>query len=928
MKHGYGIKMLACCMAVVLACACLPFAAAAEPAAYTGTVLMALNTNRRNTFANFATDRDQEVKPVEAAAEPAQEKMLPDGPLDDPEPLSGPQSLLRQAEVGDVEPQAAAEYRVGDTKQIYSHYAVSEGKEYRRVDVVCTSVGETVTVWRERGTENDHVEDDRKLAADLDERLPKELEFFGDKRIDTDGDGKMAVFQYEIDGENIGGYFTVVDLIDKFGRVGSVWYPSLSTSNHMDCIHVQGHSSYSFAVETCLHEYQHYIQASYRFVGRNNFTVLKAPEKYVNEGFSTAAEYLLYGVDRYSDDFAYAARPSKGLSFLNWKHDNGNYSMAFVFSQYIRTRYAAMTNDLDSEIPGGGVYKTILEARTPKNDDDTMAIVADMLYPANAYPELRDSEARCRQLLFDFWMAVFCQEPEGVHGFNGEKWAKWIEVRDLVQPMPAGGTEYPIRSGMAAFYQIPTNETDSVRVTGSDSVLTFSVPAAKGYTLRFDANGGTGAPEARILRETYEVWDVPYRSGYTFLGWALTPDASSARYNSVGTIRLTADTTLYAVWQAAPDVVTDTAYPIRRQGGEETNNYRFVPQADGVYKLTVPSRYTVYLYRNGEEIPPDWYYLESGEEIAYFSLTGNTAYDLNIGNIRSYAYGSFTLAWQETCYTLTYRFDHPLVDETWAKTGETTYTVEKAYPRGGVRFLGWAYTPDAEKPEVLPDSELTLTQDTTLYAVCAPEDVLPTDGSYVQATKDFNAFLYVLRPEQDGTYELRWTPDPETIGDYSQAWLLDGHGQTLMEAEPDTASACALRGGETYYLLGSTDSLIVTATCKKTSDRIKTVLKFSVGKNACFDLKLRGKTTFVVPDYTPAALDGRRFLGWTDETTGEIRNPGDTIRVVRETVLTAKWSDAPEETREITQAVKDWVPNFIRALWQWISLRITDAFTR
>ena len=925
-KHGFGKGVPAFCLALMLLIGCVTPAAAQEPAAYTGAVLAAINTKRTVSFGRFTTDREQTETSVEAAAEPAEEQMLPDAPLDDVEPLSGAQALLRQAQVGDVEPQAAACYRVGDVKQIVSHYAVSEGKDNRAVDVVCTAVSETATVWRERGTENDYTESDEKLAAELDEMLPKELEFYGDKRIDTDGDGKIAVLLYEIDGVNIGGYFSVVDLMDRIGRIGPVWNPYLDKSNHMDCIHVQGARSYSFIMETCLHEYQHYIEASYRFVGRNNFTVLRATETYINEGFSTGAEFLLYGYDRYTDGFARASRPSRGLAFLDWRHDNGNYSMAFVFSQYIRTRYAALTNDLDSDIPGGTIYKKILESRTPKNDKDTMKIIADVLYPAADYPELKDSEARSRQLLCDFWLAAFCREPEGVHGFNGESWANRINARELVEPMPAGASEDLIRNGMAGFYQIVSNETDTVCVTQSSAELQFTVPAAKGFTVRFDANGGVGAPEAQVLCERCTIPQPPTRVGSTFLGWAPTADAASPQYYTGSTYRLTADMTLYAVWQQSPVVVTDTSYPMRRQGRENRNDYVFVPETDGVYKLTYSHTYGAWmsLTLDGEWIETVYHSTTAD----YYRLTGGTAYDLSLTWSRTpptSGSGTFRLTRQETYYTLTYRFDHPLVAMTWSYSGETEYVLDSLDMPLMPRFLGWAL---AENGEVRYDEgdTITLTQDTTLYAVCAPDVILPTDGTPARAQMINGAFLYVLRPQTDGMYELCWQPDGET--ENGGASFCDATGSFLRHMEPGTAAVLALRGGETYYLYGDTDTSAAVATCKMTSNRITARLTFSVGKNALLDLTLRGKAVYTVPDYTPAALDGRTFLGWEDESDYTSYAAGDMFTITEDTVLKAKWSRTPEERVEIVRAVANWVPRVFNALWRNLALRIADLVTR
>ena len=161
---------------------------------------------------------------------------------------------------------------------------------------------------------------------------------------------------------------------------------------------------------------------------------------------------------------------------------------------------------------------------------------------------------------------------------------------------------------------------------------------------------------------------------------------------------------------------------------------------------------------------------------------------------------------------------------------------------------------------------MTLTQDATLYAVCAPDVVLPTDGSETPAPVINGACLFVLRPERDGMYELLWRPndDPENGNGAS---LYDGAENSLLHLDADAPQTCALRGGDTYYLYGCSQADTAAASCKRISDRVTTTLTFSAGKKACFDLTLRGKTTYTIPDYTPAALDGRKVLGWEDESS-------------------------------------------------------------
>lgn len=72
------------------------------------------------------------------------------------------------------------------------------------------------------------------------------------------------------------------------------------------------------------------------------------------------------------------------------------------------------------------------------------------------------------------------------------------------------------------------------------------------YAVDYDANGGSGAPASQT--KTYGQTlilapDVPTRTGYTFEGWATTPDASVAQYQPGGNYTENQAATLYAVWQ-------------------------------------------------------------------------------------------------------------------------------------------------------------------------------------------------------------------------------------------------------------------------------------------------------------------------------------------------------------------------------------------
>ena len=72
------------------------------------------------------------------------------------------------------------------------------------------------------------------------------------------------------------------------------------------------------------------------------------------------------------------------------------------------------------------------------------------------------------------------------------------------------------------------------------------------YTVSYDANGGSGAPDSQT--KTYGTTltlrsNEPTRTGYTFKGWAKSKTATTADYQPSGSYTDNAGTTLYAVWE-------------------------------------------------------------------------------------------------------------------------------------------------------------------------------------------------------------------------------------------------------------------------------------------------------------------------------------------------------------------------------------------
>lgn len=78
-----------------------------------------------------------------------------------------------------------------------------------------------------------------------------------------------------------------------------------------------------------------------------------------------------------------------------------------------------------------------------------------------------------------------------------------------------------------------------------------------GYTVTYDANGGSGAPDSQIKDKNDSVRIssvIPERDGHQFLGWSTDKTASSVKYKAGDKYSENANLELYAVWKKLENV--------------------------------------------------------------------------------------------------------------------------------------------------------------------------------------------------------------------------------------------------------------------------------------------------------------------------------------------------------------------------------------
>jgi uncharacterized repeat protein (TIGR02543 family) len=136
----------------------------------------------------------------------------------------------------------------------------------------------------------------------------------------------------------------------------------------------------------------------------------------------------------------------------------------------------------------------------------------------------------------------------------------------------------PTRTGYT-FQGWATSSTGSVayasgsKYAANENIILYAVWKTMTYTIKFNANGGSGAPANQnklygvglIIPDT-----IPTRSGYTFKGWGVSSSSTTAKYTPGSTYTANTAATLYAVWERSykPPVISNAS--VKRCDGTGT----------------------------------------------------------------------------------------------------------------------------------------------------------------------------------------------------------------------------------------------------------------------------------------------------------------------------------------------------------------------
>ena len=235
---------------------------------------------------------------------------------------------------------------------------------------------------------------------------------------------------------------------------------------------------------------------------------------------------------------------------------------------------------------------------------------------------------------------------------------------------------------------LPGQEVLSLASEDGAEIKLYAVWAANNYTIAFDANGGSNAPDkiqAQYDATVYIPRSTPSRSGYNFLGWARSETATRAEYSAGASVKgLVADkdgeVILYAVWAANNYTIAFNA----NGGSNAPADIQAQYDATVYIPHSTPTRYGYNFL--------GWARSKTATRAEYSAGASVTRLTASSGGVVT-----FYAVWKADTFRVRYD-DNLLGSGVAVPKGDTisytgSYNISSSRPsRTGYYFLGWSFT--------------------------------------------------------------------------------------------------------------------------------------------------------------------------------------------------------------------------------------------
>lgn len=328
---------------------------------------------------------------------------------------------------------------------------------------------------------------------------------------------------------------------------------------------------------------------------------------------------------------------------------------------------------------------------------------------------------------------------------------------------------------------------EAIVLTKDDPTKTIYAVWMPFFELKYDANGGTGAPASQtrtaghptVNRVTFTVPNqTPSKEGYTFKGWADSAAATTAQYQPGGTVDVKHENspkTVYAVWEGSDPIPVPSYDDLKSAIGKiqvmdvstpscGTENYDLIDNTQSepfnwtkTARLDQPGKYDVTI--------------KTAPYVAKYNSEKSKTHELNNAN-------QTTLKLVISYENNTWKLDDGLRVIEVKHSEQTPPTDKPAKPTAlDGSFAIVCKNNEATHPYkadyIATPSQYTISdvqKDEQGYYVTATVTVAPNLAAYNTATRAEHRLVN----EQDATLTITFRYDPKATGDGNRKWQQQG----------------------------------------------------------------------------------------------------------------------------------------------------------
>lgn len=291
-----------------------------------------------------------------------------------------------------------------------------------------------------------------------------------------------------------------------------------------------------------------------------------SPQALESNETQTIKYQILYVGDEFNTGYNYGMSVNKTYT-CQYSTGHSGFNHSILISEFRNVGVPALKGQLDSgyEFVGWAkeakknptIYDFNTAGTTATQTTYTIYLVAKKTNPTPTYMYYLYYKYN------DGTDSTWLTEQSGEHGTAATTFTFYVNTAKLKDRR---GYEHIGRADKANAAAAKYTGGESITLTKDDPTKTIYAVWMPFFELKYDANGGTGAPASQtrtasaptVNRVTFTVpGTIPTKDGCTFKGWADSAAATAAQYQPGGTVDVKHENspkTVYAVWEGSDPI--------------------------------------------------------------------------------------------------------------------------------------------------------------------------------------------------------------------------------------------------------------------------------------------------------------------------------------------------------------------------------------